>query len=240
MNIQYFSWEVRAMTEALLANLKEAIRQGNEVMTVKLTENLLIEGIDPLKIFDDGLAKGLREVGDKFGKGEAWLIELLGASAAMEAAMKVLQPAMEKSKKQQRYLGSVLIGTVKGDIHDIGKNIVKTILKANGFEVTDLGKDVPKEIFLNKVKELQPDILGMSALLTMTMPEQRDVIEALKMGGLRNMVKVIIGGAMTTEEWAQEIGADGYGADQNEAVEVVKRLLRKSMNHTLGMPEPLS
>jgi corrinoid protein of di/trimethylamine methyltransferase len=215
------------MIEAPLADLRQAIRQGNEDMTVKLTENLLTEGIDPLKIFDDGLAKGLREVGDKFGKGEAWLIELLGASNAMEAAMKVLQPALEKSSQQQRYLGRVLIGTVKGDIHDIGKNIVKTILKASGFDVTDLGKDVPKETFIKKVKELQPDILGMSALLTITIPEQRDVIEALKMEGLRNKVKVIIGGAMTTEEWAQEIGADGYGADQNEAVEVAKSLLRK-------------
>lgn len=220
------------MTEAALADLRKAITQGNEAMTVKLTKNLLTEGIDPLEIFDDGLAKGLREVGDKFGKGEAWLIDLLGASSAMEAAMKVLEPVLEKSSKQQRYLGRVLIGTVKGDIHDIGKNIVNTILKANGFEVTDLGKDVPKETFINKVKELQPDILGMSALLTMTIPEQRDVIEALKMEGLRSMVKVIIGGAMTTEEWSQEIGADGYGADQNDAVEVAKSLLRKSMNRT--------
>lgn len=218
------------LTQAVLENLSQAIIRCDENMAVNLTKNLLTEGISPSQIVDDGLAKGLREVGDKFGRGEVWFIDLLGASRAMEAAMKIVQPALEKSSKKQRYLGRVLIGTVAGDIHDIGKNIVKTVLNANGVEVIDVGKDVPKVTFITRVRELRPDILGMSALLTVTLPEQRSIIEALKKEGLRDKVKVIVGGAMTTEEWAEEIGADGYGADQNQAVEVVRSLLDKRVH----------
>jgi corrinoid protein of di/trimethylamine methyltransferase len=212
---------------ALLEELRQAITQSNESVATKITEKLLGEGTDPLKIIEYGLAKGIREVGDGFGKGQIWFVDLLGASNAMEAAMKLVQPALEKSGKQQQHLGRVLIGTVQGDIHDIGKNIVKTFFTANGFEVIDLGVDVPKETFVDKVRQLKPDALGMSALLTVALQEQLNVIEALKKEGLREKLIVMVGGAMTTVEWAQEIGADGYGADQNRAVELLTSLLEK-------------
>jgi corrinoid protein of di/trimethylamine methyltransferase len=185
-------------------------------------------GIDPLKAIEEGLAQGIREVGNKFANGEVFLPELIMAAETMKKALEILEPELKKKKKERKTLGKVLLGTVAGDIHSIGKTIVASMLSANGFEVYDIGEDVPAGKFVEKVKELKPDILGLSALLTTTLPEQKVVIETLKKEGLRDKVKVIVGGAPTSREWAKEIGADGYGADATEAVEVVKKLLENS------------
>lgn len=185
-------------------------------------------GIDPLRAIEDGLAQGIREVGDKFDKGEIFLPELVMAAEAMKSALEVLEPKLKKKKKERKTLGRVLLGTVEGDIHNIGKTIVAAMLTANGFEVIDVGVDVPTERFVEKVRELKPDILGLSALLTTTLPAQGAVIETLKKEGLRRTLKVIIGGAPASKEWAEKIGADGYGANAVEAVEVAKKLLGTS------------
>jgi len=182
-------------------------------------------GVDPLRAIEDGLAQGIREVGDKFGKGEIFLLELVMAAQAMNSALEVLEPELKRKKKERKTLGRVLLGTVAGDIHNIGKTIVAAMLTANGFEVYDIGVDVPAETFVEKVRELKPDMLGLSALLTTTLPEQGVVVEALKKEGLRKNLKVIIGGAPASKEWADKIGADGYGANGVEAVEVAKKLL---------------
>jgi corrinoid protein of di/trimethylamine methyltransferase len=184
--------------------------------------------VDPLKAIEDGLTQGIKEVGDKFGKGEIFLPELVMAAESMKKALEILEPELKKEKKERKTLGRVLLGTVAGDIHSIGKTIVAAMLSANGFDVYDLGTDVSPENFVAKVKELKPDILGLSALLTTTLPEQRVVIEILKKEGLRDKVKVIIGGAPASKEWAEEIGADGYGADAMEAVKVAKKLIVKT------------
>lgn len=185
-------------------------------------------GVDPLRAIEDGLAQGIREVGDKFDKGEIFLPELVMAAEAMKSALEVLEPELKRKKKERKTLGRVLLGTVEGDIHNIGKTIVAAMLTANGFEVVDVGVDVPTERFVEKVRELKPDILGLSALLTTTLPAQGAVIETLKKEGLRRTLKVIIGGAPASKEWAEKIGADGYGANAVEAVEVAKKLLGTS------------
>jgi len=185
-------------------------------------------GVDPLKAIEDGLAQGIREVGNKFGKGEIFLPELVMAAEAMKKALEVLEPELKRKKKERKTLGRVLLGTVAGDIHSIGKTIVAAMLTANGFEVYDLGEDVPTERFVEKVRELKPDLLGLSALLTTTLPAQEVVIETLKREGLRKTLKVIIGGAPASKEWAEKIGADGYGANAVEAVQVSKKLLGTS------------
>jgi 5-methyltetrahydrofolate--homocysteine methyltransferase len=146
----------------------------------------------------------------------------------MKQALKVLEPAILKSTREKKTLGKVLIGTVEGDIHDIGKNIVGTLLMVAGFEVIDIGVDVPTEKFVEKIKEAKPEIVGMSALMTTTMAKMADVIEALKREGLREKVKVIIGGAPTSKKWAEEIGADAHGGDAIEAVEIAKKLVKAS------------
>jgi len=185
-------------------------------------------GVDPLKAIEEGLAQGIKEVGNKFGKGEIFLPELVMAAEAMKKALEVLEPELKRKKKERKTLGRVLLGTVAGDIHSIGKTIVAAMLTANGFEVYDLGEDVPTEKFVEKVRELKPDLLGLSALLTTTLPAQGVVIETLKREGLRKTLKVIIGGAPASKEWAEKIGADGYGANAVEAVQVSKKLLGTS------------
>ncbi|MGQ9531018.1 MAG: corrinoid protein [Candidatus Bathycorpusculaceae bacterium] len=214
--------------ESVIEKLRLAILEYNSEDAVSAAKEVIKIGVDPLKAIEEGLAQGIREVGEKFANGEAFLPELIMAAEAMKKALEVLEPELKKEKKERKTLGKVLLGTVAGDIHSIGKTIVGAMLSANGFEVYDIGEDVPAEKFVEKVKELNPDILGLSALLTTTLPEQKAIIEALKREGLRDKVKVVVGGAPTSKEWAEEIGADGYGANATEAVEVVKRLLGHS------------
>ncbi|MEM2440538.1 MAG: corrinoid protein [Candidatus Bathyarchaeia archaeon] len=213
------------MKDEVLNRLMNAVLTYDPETAVNAAKEALQKGIDPIEAIEEGLAKGVRIVGERFGAGEAFLAELVIAAEAMKQALKVLEPAILKSAKEKKTLGKVLIGTVEGDIHDIGKNIVSTLLMVAGFEVIDIGVDVSAEKFIEKVKEVKPDIVGMSALMTTTMVKMVDVIEALKREGLREKVKIIIGGAPTSKKWADEIGADGHGADAMEAVKIAKKLV---------------
>ncbi len=211
--------------EELLKRMEEAVKAYDEEEARRLAEEAIRMGVDPVEALEQGLAKGLREVGDRFGRSEAFITELIAAAQAMEAGAEILNREIERRGAAREAVGRFLIGTVEGDIHSIGKNIVATMLKAAGFEVIDIGVDVPTQTFVEKVKELKPDILGLSALMTTTMVKQREVIEALKEAGLRDQVKIIIGGAPVTPDWAREIGADAVGLDAASAVETSLRLI---------------
>lgn len=184
----------------------------------------LKSGLEPLKAAE-ALTEGIREIGDKYGKGELFLPDLVCASEVVKNALPMIIKALENKGEKLKTLGKVIIGTVFGDIHSIGKSMVATLLFASGFEVIDLGVNVKGEDFLKAVKEHDPDILAMSALLTTTMMEQKKVIEGLKKQGLREKVKVLVGGSPITQEFADMIGADGYGATAPEGVQVAKKLL---------------
>jgi len=214
------------MKEEILNRLRNTVVGCDVEGAVKAAEEALKVGVDPAEAIEEGLAKGVRIVGDRFGAGKAFLTELVIAAEAMKQAIAILEPAISKGAKVTRKtLGKVLIGTVEGDIHDIGKSIVGTMLTVAGFEVVDLGVDVPVDKFIEKTREVEPNIIGMSALMTTTMSKMADVIKALEKEGLRKKVKVIVGGAPTSMEWAEEIGADGHGGDAMEAVEVAKKLV---------------
>jgi corrinoid protein of di/trimethylamine methyltransferase len=213
--------------EALLERLKSAVVNLDIDEAKRVAEAALEAGVKPLDAIEKGLAKGIRVVGDRFEKGEAFLAELVVAAEAMKVAMSVFEPVIRRGKYRKAIKGKVVIGTVEGDIHDIGKNIVGAILSVFGFEVYDLGVNVPSEKFVEKVGEIKADIVGMSALLTTTMPKMKEIVEALEKANLRDKVKVIVGGAPVSEEWAEEIGADAYAADAMEAVKVTEKLISK-------------
>jgi trimethylamine corrinoid protein len=213
------------MSDNIFKELGEAVQNFDEELSRSLAERAVEMGVDPVEALEEGLAKALREVGDRFGRGDAFITELIAAAQAMEAGAKVLNEEIVRRGASRRAIGRFLIGTVKGDIHSIGKNIVATMLSAAGFEVIDVGVDIATETFVDKVRELKPDILGLSALMTTTMTKQRDVIEALKDAGLREGVKVIVGGAPVTEDWVEEIGADGCGLDAGSAVQIALGLM---------------
>ena len=213
------------MGESILEGLREAVLYFDEEEARRLAEEAVEAGLDPVEVLEEGLAKALREVGDRFGSGEAFITELIASAQAMEAGAEVLNREIARRGMARKSEGKFLIGTVEGDIHSIGKNIVKTMLIAAGFEVIDLGTDVKTETIIEKVKELEPDIIGLSALMTTTMTKQREVIEALKAAGLREGVKVIVGGAPVTEAWVEEIGADACGFDAGSAVENSLKLM---------------
>jgi trimethylamine corrinoid protein len=214
--------------EKVIAELRRTVLDYDVEGAMLAAKKAVEAGVDPLRAIEEGLAQGIKEVGDKFGEGKIFLPELVMAAEAMKSALEILEPELKKKKEERKTLGKVLLGTVAGDIHSIGKSIVAAMLIANGFEVYDLGVDVPVERFVEKVKELKPHILGLSALITTTLPVQKDVIEALKKEGLREKLKVIVGGAPASKEWMEEIGADGYGANAVDAVEVAKKLLDTS------------
>lgn len=204
----------RLMVEIRIDEVKEAVDEA------------LRMGIKPLDIIDNALTPAIREIGDLFEKGEYFLPELIiSADLFKEIMDEKLKPLLTAEGSAREALGRVVIGTVKGDLHDIGKNIVATMLEIAGFEVYDLGVDVAPEEFVRKAKEVNADIVAMSALLTTTMMEMKNVIELLKREGLRDKVKVIVGGAPVTEEFARQIGADAYAEDAVKAVEVCKKLV---------------
>jgi corrinoid protein of di/trimethylamine methyltransferase len=214
------------MAEDVLKRLKEAVINYDVEGAVEASKEVIKTGFDPLKAIEQGLGEGLKIVGEKFGAGEIFLPMLMIAAQAMKESLAVLEPALAKGVSR-KVMGKVVIGTVEGDIHDIGKSIVAAMLTANGFEVYDMGCDVPVSKFVEKVKEVNPDIIGMSALLTTTMPKMTEVIDALKKEGLRGKVKVIVGGAPVSAAWAEQIGADTYGEDAMAAVDVAKKLVGK-------------
>lgn len=208
-----------------LSLLSQAIDEGDREKTVQLTTEALGAGTSPQDIIAHGLQAGMGVVGEKFSNGEYFLPDMLMAARAMKAALEILKPSLEKTGIPT--IGKVVIGTVEGDMHDIGKNVVATFLNGNGFEVFDLGNNVPVQKFIDEVKEKRPDILGMSALLTTTMPVMGKVIKALEEIGLRSSVKVIVGGAPVTQDYASFIGADAYAHDGGRAVPVCRQLLGK-------------
>jgi corrinoid protein of di/trimethylamine methyltransferase len=215
------------MENDIIQSLTKAVVNYEVEDAVSAAKRALEAGLDPVVAIEEGLAKGVRIVGDKFGAEEIFLPELMVAVEAMKQAMAILKPAISAKSQAEKSLGRVMIGTIEGDIHDIGKSMVSAMLTVAGFEVVDLGTDVSVAKFITKVRELEPDIVGMSALMTTTMLRMKDVIEGLRKEGLRMKVKVVIGGVPTSLEWAKEIGADGHGWNALEAVEVVKRLLHQ-------------
>ncbi len=211
--------------QPVLADIGRAVLSGDEEACRMLAGQALAAGLSPLVVIDGGLTAGIRTVGERFGRGEVFLPELMLAMMAMKEGLKVVEPELKKLKLEQKSLGRVLIGTVKGDIHDIGKNIVATMLELNGFQVLDLGIDVPARTFVERARAEQPQVVGLSAMLSTTMQEQKNVVEVLKEAGLRGGLKVVIGGAPVSQEWADSIGADGYGANAELSVQLVGHLV---------------
>jgi corrinoid protein of di/trimethylamine methyltransferase len=215
------------MSDELFQAMAQSIIDGDPDVAADLARKAVEAGIDPLEAINKGFVPGVDYVGEQYSKGEMFLPDLVLAGEAMKAAIAVLEPEIARKGGQRQTLGTVVIGTVEGDIHDIGKTLVATMLSVGGFRVYDLGVDVPVPTFVEKAREVNADIVGMSALLTTTMVRQRDVIEALEDAGLRSRVKVMVGGAPVTRSWAQEIGADGYSEDAIGAVAVARQLLGK-------------
>ncbi len=213
------------MADDLLGQMRQSILDGDPERAAELARQALETSVAPLDAIQHGFVPGLNAVGDGFGRGELFLPDLVMAGEAMKAATGVLEPALQKSGARRDILGRVVLGTVQGDIHEIGKTLVSTMLSAAGFEVHDIGVDVPFETFALRARELEADIVGVSALLTTTMTGQRRVVEALDRHGLRPKVRVIVGGAPVTRGWAEEIGADGYAEDAVAAVALARALL---------------
>lgn len=213
------------MKENLFRAMAQSIIEGEAEEAERLARQAVEQGIEPVEAINEGYVAGLDEVGQQFGCGEMFLPDLVQAAEAMKAAVAVLEPEMARRGSSRHVLGKVVIGTVEGDIHDIGKTLVATMLSASGFEVYDLGVSVPLQKFIDKAGEVGADIVGLSALLTTTMVKQRKIIEDLAKAGLRPKVKVMVGGAPVTRGWADEIGADGYSEDAMGAVAVAKQLV---------------
>jgi corrinoid protein of di/trimethylamine methyltransferase len=212
------------MVDKLLTGITASIVEGEPDKTVDLTRQAIEANVEPLTIIDEGLVPGMNVVGEKFQSGEYFLPHLIIAASGMQQAMELLEPELQARQEVVERAGTVVIGSVAGDIHEIGKSLVGTMMAANGFQVYDIGVDVPTETFVAKVQETGADVLGLSALLTTTMTVQRQIIEALEEAGIRDQVKVIIGGAPVNQEWADTIGADGYAEDAVGAIELVERL----------------
>lgn len=198
--------------------------EGDKEKVVEVIDEALAQNIRPIDILQKGLTHGLQVVGNKFENGELYLPEMMLSAEVMKAGIELLKPYIEESPTQKE--GIFVIGTIQGDVHDIGKNIVGTFLEVSGFEVYDLGCDVPAHTFVDRAEEKQADIIGISGLLTSTMTYMPDVIDELTRRGLRKKYLVMVGGSPLTPEWAHQIGADGYGGDFLEAVKVAKQLMQ--------------
>lgn len=211
--------------EEVLKKLFDAVLEGDFDGVRTNVQAALDTNLDPNVILNEGMIAAMREVGCRFEAGEYYVPEMLIAARAMQTGMAILKPHLQQTDRKSS--GKVVIGTVKGDLHDIGKNLVSLMLEGAGYEIVDLGVDVPAEEFVKQVTNIKPDIVGMSALLTTTMPSMKTTIDALTAAGLRNHIKVIIGGAPVTEAYAHQIEADGFSPDASRAVHVVNELLGK-------------
>jgi methanogenic corrinoid protein MtbC1 len=212
------------MSTEVLENLRKAITAYDRQGAADWARKAVQEKIDPIKALDT-MTVAIRQIGDAFGKGELWLPDLVGAAAAMTSATPIIEEEIKRVGATRKSLGTVVIGTVYGDIHTIGKTMVATLLTAGGFTVNDLGINVTAQSFLEGINEYRADILAMSALMTTTAPEQRKVIETLKKEGIRDMVRIMVGGGAITQEFADSIGADGYDPTAPGAVELARRLV---------------
>lgn len=213
------------MSNELFQEMAQSLIEGDSDVSAELAHRAVDQGINPLEAISEGFVRGVNKVGEDFAKGDAFLPELVMAGEAMKAAVAVLEPELAKRGTERTMLGKVILCTVEGDIHEIGKTIVGTMLSSAGFKVFDLGVDVPVMKVVEKAREVNADIVAMSALLTTTMIHQKDVIEALEDIGIRSKVKVMVGGAPVTKEWVKQIGADGYSEDAIGAIKVAKQLL---------------
>ena len=211
---------------AILESMEKAILDGNPDLGRQGASDAIEQQMDPLEVVELGLSKGMGIVGDRFERGEAFLPELIRAADTFKAAMEILKPEIEAQKKQMIKAGIVLIATVKGDLHDIGKNIVATVLETNGFTVVDLGIDISALQIIEEAAKAKADVIALSCLMSTTMPNLSGVIDALKEMNVREQYRVIVGGGPLTQKWADEIGADGYGSNAVEAVSLVKGLLK--------------
>jgi corrinoid protein of di/trimethylamine methyltransferase len=214
------------MNHEVLDRLRAAIKAYDSPAAERWARKAVEQGVDPMAALD-ALTAAMREVGDAFGSGEIFLPELVGAADAMQKATPVLEAALRGQGKEKSNQGKVVVGTVQGDIHNIGKALVASLLTADGYDVLDLGVDVPSDKFVQAVRERRPDLLALSALLTVTAQEQRVVIEALRAAGLRDGLKVIVGGGAVTQPFAESIFADGYGESAVDAVRLAHDLVKR-------------
>lgn len=215
---------VTRMDQVLLDQMKTLIIQGQGEKAKQLVSTHLNE-IDPIEVIEQAMTPAMGIVGEKFGCGEIFLPEMIMATNAFEEVMSILKPKILKSGRTVKKIGKIVIGSVQTDIHEIGKNIVANMLSTGGFEIYDLGANVTPLTFIDKAEEVKADIIAASAIMTTTMPYQKDIIDVLQSMGLRNKFKVIVGGGPVTVEWAKKIGADGYAETAPEAVELAKELL---------------
>jgi trimethylamine corrinoid protein len=216
--------------ENLSERLRTEVSEGREEDAEKTAREIVNAGADPLEVIEKYLSPAMKLVGEKFEKGECFLTDLMSAAAAMKAATRILAAGIRKEDRERMQagkLGRVVIGTVSGDIHDIGKNIVTLLLDANGFDTNDLGKDVDSINFIEKAKDLEADMIALSALMTTTKPAQKEVIGFLKAMNLREKYAVVVGGSPTTKDWADQIGADGWAETAEQAVRLAEELLQK-------------
>jgi corrinoid protein of di/trimethylamine methyltransferase len=211
----------------IFEKLSAVIVDGTEDEAQALAKEVVANNINPLDAIEKGLSKGMAIIGAKFECGDAYLPELLMAAANFSAAMAVLKPVIDAGKQKVVKLGKVLIATVKGDVHSIGKDIVATVLDTSGFDVVDMGVDKPSLNIVQEAEKLQVDVIALSSVMTTTMPAQREVIDTLKEMGIRQKYFVIVGGGPVNQEWADRIGADGYGKSAIDAVALAKNLLAK-------------
>jgi corrinoid protein of di/trimethylamine methyltransferase len=221
--------ENRLSLDPRVERLKESIISGQEHDAEKAAHEIAQSGMDPMLVMERELFPTIKSVGEKFEKGEYFLTDLMSAADAMRVASRILAGAMKaesKGKTMPAGIGKVVIGTVAGDIHDIGKNIVALLLEVNGFETIDLGKDVESMKFIERGTEVQANIMALSALMTTTKPSQKEVIDLLKEMGLRKTFLLMIGGAPTTSEWAEQIGADGWTETAEQGVKLAQKLIK--------------
>jgi corrinoid protein of di/trimethylamine methyltransferase len=214
-------WERRSLTDKAMSKLREAIVSGDRVQSPRLAQELLEEGVNAYDIVVNGCSRAMSKVGDLYQQGEYFIPEILMSAKAFEAAMGVINPHLEAGDK--RASGTVVIGVCEGDIHTIGKNIVVTMLKAAGFDVLDLGADVAPSTFAEEAEKIDADIVAVSALMTTSMIGMKDVVAAIRERGLQS--KIMIGGGPVSRDYAEQIGADGYGQDAKEAVDVALKLM---------------
>jgi trimethylamine corrinoid protein len=210
----------------IFAAMQKTVIDGDEEEAIRLAKEVLESDVDPLEALEKGYAKGMEILGDRFEKGEVFLTEILVAEDAMNGAVEILRPKIQKQKGEMRSKGRIVIGTIQGDVHDIGKNIVKLFLTVAGFEAVDLGRDVPVKTFIDAAVRENADIIAASALMTTTMSYMPELIKQLKERGLRERFKVMVGGAPVIRSWAEEIGADGYGESTKEAIDVALMMVQ--------------
>ena len=211
----------------VLANLYEAVLNANPDKAKEAAAEALKEKIDPLRAIEDGLVRGIREVGERFGRSELFLADLVMSAEAFKEGVQVLEPELSRRNIKMQTIGTVVLGTVAGDIHSIGKDMVGVLLSAAGFKVCDLGVDVSTEKFIQSARQNNASILGASALLSTSAPEQKKIADAMKGEGIRDRTKLMIGGAAVSEHWAKEVGADGWALSGPEGVELAKQLVAK-------------